>query len=431
LADSTSKIGTTSDLGSTPRNLSKAISERSVSVKDFGAKGDNATDDTVAFQSAIDYAYTNNMAVYVPDGAYIVGTLNLPEIFYIHGNNKIIDPYQTVNITKRVKIKCNTSILFQKKTGVGANCLNIKGLAFESIASNLDTSVVFNGMNLNSSVIQENTFLNFGRIFGSSISQVSHITKNQFLGIKQFFIKTSDILTSSSSVVDSYIYGNYINGDPAKNATAFSLKGAATSSIKDNYIDFFKKGINIEDQVTAILVFGNTFDYIYRAITGASITSMTICINTFYHVSNAYLSSFPSPDTEMQNNLWTCIKPTTAFNTVSVSNNIINFCNQFVELNGGMWNVYGAKVTGNVYSNITNKVVYSVLGINSWDNATNLFDDLENKSYATLPDPVLLTDGSGGKVVTTYNNMRINYNGKILYNNNGVWKDMMGVTVTS
>jgi hypothetical protein len=45
-----------------------------ISVVDFGAKGDNVTDDAAAIQAAIDYAYSLNKGVYFPSGCYIVRT---------------------------------------------------------------------------------------------------------------------------------------------------------------------------------------------------------------------------------------------------------------------------------------------------------------------------------------------------------------------
>ena len=48
-----------------------------VNVKDLGAIGDGVTDDTTAFQAAIDAADTRNCPVFVPAGAYLVNNLLL------------------------------------------------------------------------------------------------------------------------------------------------------------------------------------------------------------------------------------------------------------------------------------------------------------------------------------------------------------------
>jgi hypothetical protein len=51
--------------GSVNRTIQNKLQE-SVSVKDFGAKGDGTTDDTTAFQNAINYCIANGKALYVP-----------------------------------------------------------------------------------------------------------------------------------------------------------------------------------------------------------------------------------------------------------------------------------------------------------------------------------------------------------------------------
>src|SRR5215472_10081866 len=55
-----------------------------INVKDFGAKGDNATDDTAAVQAAIDYGFTNNKAViWMPVGRYVTSA----PLWLDHPNN--------------------------------------------------------------------------------------------------------------------------------------------------------------------------------------------------------------------------------------------------------------------------------------------------------------------------------------------------------
>jgi len=60
----------------------------SLSVRTFGAAGDAATDDTAAFQRALDAAYTSGGgAVYVPPGRYLFkGTLTIPDGVSLRGS---------------------------------------------------------------------------------------------------------------------------------------------------------------------------------------------------------------------------------------------------------------------------------------------------------------------------------------------------------
>ena len=60
----------------------------SLSVRTFGAAGDAATDDTAAFQRALDAAYTSKGgAVYAPSGRYLLkGTLTIPDGVSLRGS---------------------------------------------------------------------------------------------------------------------------------------------------------------------------------------------------------------------------------------------------------------------------------------------------------------------------------------------------------
>lgn len=56
--------------GAVPTTVQAKLRE-TVSVKDFGAKGDNVNDDTAAIQAAIDYCKTANVSsLYIPEGNY-------------------------------------------------------------------------------------------------------------------------------------------------------------------------------------------------------------------------------------------------------------------------------------------------------------------------------------------------------------------------
>lgn len=58
-----------------------------VSVIDFGAKGDGKTDDTQAFQKAMDSFGTKGGTVYIPRGTYLfAGSLNVPQAVTLKGS---------------------------------------------------------------------------------------------------------------------------------------------------------------------------------------------------------------------------------------------------------------------------------------------------------------------------------------------------------
>ena len=78
--------------GAVNRNVEEKLQE-SVSVKDFGATGDGTTDDYAAIQTAIEYAFANNVNILFPKATYAVGaTLLIPQNFdpTFTGQNPIV-----------------------------------------------------------------------------------------------------------------------------------------------------------------------------------------------------------------------------------------------------------------------------------------------------------------------------------------------------
>jgi hypothetical protein len=72
------KNGSTTPIGAINRDINLKLAE-TVNVKDFGATGDNTTDDTTAIQNAINYLGASGGVVYFPVGTYsITSTITTP-----------------------------------------------------------------------------------------------------------------------------------------------------------------------------------------------------------------------------------------------------------------------------------------------------------------------------------------------------------------
>lgn len=137
--------------------LNLISNENFINVKQFGAKGDGATDDTTAMSNAITYALTEYKDVYIPDGVYINSTsltAITEEGITIYGDSRDVTGTTTGSIIKRTGATTNTIFSFSgncrrsmlKDLVVDANSIALYGVQLAGPKCVLDNVTVRGGV---------------------------------------------------------------------------------------------------------------------------------------------------------------------------------------------------------------------------------------------------------------------------------------------
>jgi len=121
--------------GATTRTLLSKLAD-TVSVKDFGAKGDGSTDDTTAIQAALN-VNSGNVSVYFPRGIYkITSTILIPQNHATKMYGDGFNAQETTNPTQGTVIKwagTSNGTMFSSNVSGGANTsgLIIRDMRFD------------------------------------------------------------------------------------------------------------------------------------------------------------------------------------------------------------------------------------------------------------------------------------------------------------
>lgn len=242
-----------------PSSVNRPFNEKlaeTVSVKDFGAKGDGVTDDTVALQNAIDYAESTCGVVYIPIGIYRTGSLitNSPNGIDIIGARS---PH---NVNNQLGAVLNY-------TGTG-DCLTLNGGYRNRVANlaifftqNANSGFSFNSLNestiencavwAQSNVVQYAYFINSGQI--ANIDNC--IASRTVVGIKNNFTGVGSQGMSGVNITRCNIF-----------ATTNAIESGLIfqTNIENNWIEGFQNGIlftnggdNIRIEVKALSIKNN------------------------------------------------------------------------------------------------------------------------------------------------------------------------------
>lgn len=242
--------------------------------KMFGAVGDGVADDTDALRAAIYESHITGIVLFFPNdckcrvsgplnyynGEYYSPVLNMRGVLPTGKWEYSLSKYGGVTVR-------NNTNIFQGATITG----EISNISFTGIRN--EDLHFFDNCLLSSIYIHGCNITNFGAfLYDTGLSGVSRIDRNTFL-TNFYFHRYGG---KATSITDSYITNNYINGgaEPTNNA-CFEFQNGNGSTIQGNFIDYYKVIYRPKPQATVEFPasIGNQYQvflYLYEVTDGSS-----------------------------------------------------------------------------------------------------------------------------------------------------------------
>ena len=296
--------------------VSKRVNEiknnLSVSVKDFGAKGNGTSDDTKAIRDAFNYAIENNKGVFFPSGEFICNEkLNIVSGLNVAGCG-VNSSIKYTGVDSLFEIQENASnwvIKDLKMTGNDKGC-GIKGLlCYEGIIDNCNIQHFQHGIYFTIGWSYYITNCVILRNIDTGIALASErkgclnaitIEKNVIEYNKVGVLVGNGVL----SIDDTTYSGNTVwikhNTIQVNNTSQVEINDYINVTVQDNYLESYKysdqscilvgkKGVS---SPTQIFIYNNTIsrynDFPYTGITIEKVYSSVIEGNTFWSGVNDY-----------------------------------------------------------------------------------------------------------------------------------------------
>lgn len=412
------RVGVLSYLGSNPRDLVSSFLDRGVNVKDFGAVGDwnedtsVGTDDSNAFQKAIDKAYELNTFVYIPPskGYKISNTLITRSGTAFIGQKDYNSVVESRRNKTRLITYANPVFKINALDSSSKPRLVLKNLAFTDKTVGGAVLVEYK---IESSYIEDNFFYNYLYIINNGMGRLTYIQRNNFLNVRKYAI--------NGDFVDSYILNNYINMSPLFSGTAgIYCTNLSMTKISGNFIDFGEIGIRIGTGESSSVV-DNIIDYCYRGVTLNAIRGCIISLNKFNHTQKKYASyNGRVPTQEMIDNEWVGIYFNKSITGCNIHGNIGTDTDLLISIESeGYKNI---NIKGNLNADDPAKTIRLNRKFASWftgDGQNLEFEDLSYKRVTSLPSPVLT-----GSSIVSFDNQVLYINGQTARNINGSWRDV-------
>ena len=427
------------DLGYTNSKIQtskKRFESNFINLLDFNVDNTGVVDCCTQLQNAIDYAYTVKTPLYIPPGIYKLSSKSIilpPKITIIGANN--YNDFGSADINKyETLFQCSFNPVFTASNASNikpTTCVaTIKNIAFNSYGSSNKNCFEF--INFKNTTIENCWFRDFYITINCPFSQISYIKNNIFLNCKKSAISNTIFSSDYKKFTDSYICNNYISGSINfdERSILIDLNYSNMGEISCNFIDFGIIGIKLVGG-QLFKVRDNIIDYCITGINISSMANMTFNGNRFNHCSLAYKDKWTNSSLTFPliSKAFDCV---IGLQKIDFFENKMRDCDNPICFHGtGFKDI---NTNNNTYSNTSSKLCNSIsLKLNKDPNydgdGTNLiFKDLNFIKLNSLPKPS--TINPTGSFCETFDGHIFYYNDKLIKNDNGVYKDMLGNTVT-
>lgn len=265
----------------------------------FGAIGDGVTDDTEAVKNALSNSIEKGIPLLIKNKYYItepiLKDITEKKIINIVGTQPLTNDLYSLDAYGGLIIKNGVNLFENVEIGG-----SISRIAIVTSSRNQTGSIFYNST-LKGFSLEYTSVSNIGAIFeNTSLSYISKVEHCKFLTVYWFAKKSAD---STSSITDSMIVDNYINGGTERNDNScFEWHTWNGCILQGNFIDFYRSIFSPKNQtafsfISPISVNNQYqfFRYLYALpnnITGGFFVSNSDCFNWTNPNSNDKLSNF-------------------------------------------------------------------------------------------------------------------------------------------
>ena len=402
-SDINQKLGKIDNLAS--RDEIKALlddKEKYITPEQYGAVGDGSTDDTVAFQNALNQC--GSKVLYLQGDYKISSVLTVPDYTTIISDSK-----------RQVNVYTTGSAVF-----ASLNYAYIKGVFFSNQSSgsaNFVEGKVFH------SVIVDSSVKSYTNVFNGGVVNLSRIERNVFNVIKNKFCTSS---------VDSSFSHNYINASLLYFDNSICFGSINNTVIDGNYIDYWGKVFFTTTSNHVSTISNNMIDDCY-IVFYHRVHNIAIVGNSFSNIHYDANNFSITLSEDKQKADWAIFRFQTTddagvesqFHDVTFTGNTLSNEVDYLILVDDNTSIHACvnsvQIIGNAIHPSTQTVFKTIASLTE-NNLKNMYiETLENVNYTELPSAQLNSSNGADNPIVSYHGHKVMYNNRPVININGTW----------